>query len=122
MNETGNIKHLISSGIYFSLFAGLGLFSYFLLINFTTIGDISIEVSPVIFVLFFILAFNILGFSILRLSTLINTRYPRYMDNKWKIAALYLLTALMLLVINYGIIVSAKLLSGANRPFIFPNG
>ncbi|MGL4293069.1 MAG: sensor histidine kinase [Bacteroidales bacterium] len=110
------------TGLYALLFAGLGVFSYLLLMNFTTLGDISNVASSVAFIAFFIFAFNVVGFSTLWLSSWINTRYPRYVGNRWKIGALYLIVALLLLSLNYGILVSAKLLAGSNRPFIFPNG
>ena len=107
--------------LYALLFAGLGVFSYLLLVNYTALGAYGVY-SSVGFVLFLILAFNILGFSTIWLSSWMNARYPRYLTNRWKIGGLYLWVALMLLILNYGVLVFAKLLAGSERPFLFPNG
>ncbi|MEG1378204.1 MAG: histidine kinase [Bacteroidales bacterium] len=107
--------------LYALLFSGLGIFSYLLLVNSVNI-QLKESVSSFGFVAFFIIAFNILGFSTLSLSSWINRYYPRYLNSRWKISGLYLLVAFMLLLLNYSVLVSAKLLAGSHQPFLFPNG
>ena len=107
--------------MYSLLFSGLGVFSYLLLVNSVDI-QVKESVSTIGFIAFFIIAFNVLGFSTLSLSSWINRYYPRYLNSRWKISGLYLLVALMLLLLNYSVLVSAKLLAGAQQPFLFPNG
>lgn len=107
--------------MYSLLFSGLGAFSYLLLVNSVDI-QVKESVSTIGFIAFFIIAFNVLGFSTLSLSSWINRYYPRYLNSRWKISGLYLLVALMLLLLNYSVLVSAKLLAGAQQPFLFPNG
>lgn len=109
--------------IYMVLFSGLGAFSYLLLINYTNINeDISEVLHSVGAVAFFIVAFNILGYSTIRLSSWINNQYSRYVAGRWKIAVVYAVVTVMLLLLNYGLLVAAKLLIGATHPFTFPNG
>lgn len=108
---------------YTALFTGLGIFSYLLLVNFTHLPDsVADEISSVGIVLFFILTFNLLGYATLHISTWINQLYARNLRNRWKIIATYLGVVLTFLLLNYSLLVVAKLLMQASQPFVFPNG
>lgn len=106
----------LSYALIFSLF---GLLVYVLLAVST---ELPMDVERVITYaggyLFFVTAFNLVGFATLRLSDWIG----RYVMYRWKMGLLYACVALILLFINYGLLVIAKFLVGANEPFIFPNG
>lgn len=108
---------------YGLLFSGLGTFSHLLLVNYT---DLSLEAAETLYsvkaFVFFVVAFNILGYSTLWLSSWINNQYSRNIKKRGKIILLYTAVILMLFLINYGLIVIAKLLVGAAYPYTFPNG
>lgn len=113
----------VNNILYGILFTGLGLFSYLLMVNYTNLPMYITEaLQSVGAALFVILAFNILGFSTISLSSWINNQYTHYLTRRWKLVAIYSAVTVMLFVINYGLLVSAKLLVGAARPLIFPNG
>lgn len=118
-----NMNTKLTSLLYVALFSGLGLFSYLLLVNFT---NLSHEIPNFLFsvgaVVFFVVALNIMGYSTIRLSAWINNQYSQHITRRGKIVAIYSAVTLMLLLINYGLLVSAKLLIGSAEPFIFPNG
>lgn len=109
--------------LYGLLFTGLGSFSYLLLINYS---ELTPQVANVINskggFLFFILAFNILGFSTLRLSSWMNNQYTLNIRKRWKIVAIYIAVVILFLLLNYSLLVMAKLLAGTNSVFTFPNG
>ncbi|MEG2849806.1 MAG: histidine kinase, partial [Bacteroidales bacterium] len=66
--------------LYSILFSGLGIFSYLLLITYANL-PVNIsgkQISPIGILLFFIITFNVLGYSIIRLSSWINGRYSLY--------------------------------------------
>lgn len=108
---------------YGLLFSGLGTFSYMLLVNYTNLSREATEtLYSVKAFLFFIVAFNILGYSTLRLSSWINNQYSRNIKKRGKIILLYTAVILMLFLLNYGLLVMAKLLVGAAHPYTFPNG
>lgn len=108
---------------YGLLFSGLGTFSYILLVNYTNLSREATEtLYSVKAFLFFIVAFNILGYSTLRLSSWINNQYSRNIKKRGKIILLYTAVILMLFLLNYGLLVIAKLLVGAAQPYTFPNG
>lgn len=102
---------------------GLGAFSYLLLINYT---ELTPQVANVIDskggFLFFIVAFNILVFSTLRLSSWMNNQYTLHIRKRWKIVAIYMAVIFLFLLLNYSLLVVAKLLAGASSAFTFPNG
>ncbi|MEG2646355.1 MAG: histidine kinase, partial [Mucinivorans sp.] len=69
-----NVK--LNSLVYPALFSGLGLFSYLLLVNYTNMTPQMMEaLFSVGAVLFFVVAFNVVGYSLLRLSSWINNQY-----------------------------------------------
>ena len=105
--------------IYGILFSGLGAFSYFLLVDYT---NLSPHIADALYsrgaFIYFILAFNVLGYATLRLSSWINTQYAVNMRSRWKIPVIYLAGMSLFLLLNYGLLVSAKILAGAIRsPF-----
>lgn len=105
------------------LFSGLGVFSYLLLVNYTNLPQRAPEIFySVGACLFFIAAFNLVGYATIRLSAWINSQYTRNFKKKWKVIAVYIAVMFSFLLLNYGLLVTAKLLAGASHPFTFPNG
>lgn len=109
--------------LYVALFSGLGVFSFLLLINYATFPD---EVADVFHsagtLTFFILAFNVLGYATMRLSTWMDNQYALNLHRRWKLISVYMVVMGMFFLLNYGLLITAKLLAGAVRPFVFPNG
>ena len=95
--------------LYGLLFSGLGVFSYLLLY------------SKGAFI-FFISAFNILGYSTLRLSSWLNNQYALNLRKRWKIITIYIAVTLLFFLLNYSLLIIGKLLVGSYNIFIFPNG
>ena len=69
---------------------------------------------------FFILAFNVLGYTTLHLSSWINNQYA--VGSRWKMPVVYVAVMLLYLLLNYGLLVFAKILAGAVNLFTFVNG
>lgn len=116
-----NIK--LNHLLYTTLFSGLGVFSFFLLANYPVFSDRVLEaLYPVGTLLFFILAFNLLGYSTIRLSTWVDNQYSMNIHRRWKLIFVYTVVMLMFFFLNYGLLVAAKLLVGAAHPLVFPNG
>ncbi|WP_455638304.1 sensor histidine kinase [Parabacteroides sp.] len=109
--------------LYSLLFSGLGVFSYLLLVSYTELSDRAADAlySNVAF-LYFIAAFNVLGYSMLRLTAWINMQYSLNAPRRWKLLSMYAGGMLLLLLLNYGLLVIAKYLAGLSVPFLFPNG
>ncbi|WP_298550807.1 histidine kinase [uncultured Parabacteroides sp.] len=109
--------------LYGLLFSGLGAFSYLLLVNYT---ELSAHVADVLYskgaFVFFIAAFNVLGYSTLRISSWMNSQYALNIRKRWKIVSIYAVVMLLFLLLNYSLLVVAKILVGMNDPLIFPNG
>ncbi|MGL4519075.1 MAG: sensor histidine kinase [Phocaeicola sp.] len=105
---------------YILLFSTLGVLAYLLLANSTNLkaADTTLLHEFAWGYLFFIAAFNGMGFLIIRLSQWISG----YMMQRWKMLLLYSCVATLLLTANYGLLVLAKLLVGIAHPFSFPNG
>ena len=82
--------------LYGLLFSGLGHFSYLLLANYS---DLSPHVADMLFskvlFIFFITAFNILGYSTLRLSSWLNSQYALNIRKRWKIITIYIAVTLL---------------------------
>ncbi|WP_106831557.1 sensor histidine kinase [Parabacteroides pacaensis] len=104
--------------IYTLLFSGLGAFSYSLLSNYT---DVSSRVAEALYsrgaLLFMIVAFNLLGYSTLRLSEWLNNQYQQNIYRKWKICSVYIAVSLLFLSLNYSLFIMARLLAGADHIF-----
>lgn len=109
--------------LYGLLFSGLGTFSYLLLAN---NAELTPQVADVLnsnrTFLYFIAAFNAMGFSTIRLSNWMNRQYALNIRRRWKIVAIYVIVMLSFLLLNYSLLVVAKLLVGSDSPFFFPNG
>ncbi|WP_455672800.1 sensor histidine kinase [Phocaeicola sp.] len=110
--------------LYGLLFSGLGVFSYLLLVNYT---ELSPQVTNILYskgtFIFFIAAFNVLGFSTLRLSSWLNDQYAVNIRQRWKIIAIYIAVTLLFLLLNYSLLAVGKLLVGSANIFtFFPNG
>lgn len=101
-----------SNLIYGILFSGLGAFSYFLLVNYTNLTP---RIADALYsrgaFIFFILAFNVLGYAMLRLSSWVNTQYAVNLRSRWKIPVIYLVVMLLFLLLNYSLLVCAKILA-----------
>lgn len=113
------MKKQPSKLLYPLLFSGLGVFSCLLLLGAVNLPD---SASSVALVLFFVLAFNILGYVTLSLSSWINVQYPMYIRRRWRIVVIYGSVTLLLMMLNYGLLVAAKFVMGAVHPWTFPNG
>lgn len=102
-----------------ALFSGLGAFSYFLLVNYTSLAP---HIADALYsnggIIFFILVFNVLGYATLHLCAWIHTQYAVNLRSRWKIPVIYLTVMLLFLLLNYGLLVSAKLLAGTSSPLI----
>lgn len=109
--------------LYSALFSGLGVFSFLLLANHSDLAPkVTDALHSVGAFLFFIAAFNILGHITIRLTSWVNSQYSRSLPHSWKVISIYLLVALLFFLVNYGLLVMAKLIVGAAHPFTFPNG
>lgn len=108
---------------YITLFSGLGIFSFLLLVNYSTfteqVADVFYSVSTLVF---FIVAFNVLGYATIRLSSWVDNQYSLNLHSRWKLIIVYIGVMGMFFLLNYSLMVTAKLLVGASHPFIFPNG
>lgn len=109
--------------LYGVLFSGLGGFSYLLLVNYT---DLPSRVVDALYstgaFLFFIVVFNLLGYFTIKVSSWVNNQYALNIRSRWKIISIYVMVMLMFLLLNYSLLVVAKLLVGASHPFTFLNG
>ena len=75
---------------YSALFSGLGVFSFFLLANYAELSDrVSDALYSVGMFLFFILAFNLLGYSTIRLTTWVDNQYSVNIHRRWKLIFIY---------------------------------
>ncbi|MGL5683080.1 MAG: sensor histidine kinase [Marinifilaceae bacterium] len=105
------------------LFSGLGLFAYYLLVNFAHFpGGVQQQLSSITSILFFVGALNILGFATMRLGSWLHYQYALSLKKRNRISFIYIGVAFLLLVLNYGLIVCAKLLVGSAAPLTFPHG
>lgn len=116
-----NVK--LNNLLYIALFSGLGVFSFLLLVNYTTFSE---QLSDVVYSIgtlgFFMVAFNVLGYATMQLSSWVDNQYSLNLHRRWKLIAIYLVVMGMFFLLNYGLMVAAKLLIGASHPFVFPNG
>lgn len=114
---------LKESLLYTILFSGLGIFSFLLLVNHSQLSErVSDTVSSLGALIFCLIAFNLLGYCTLRISSWVDRQYALHIRNRWKILVVYTSVMLLFLLVNYSLLVSAKLLVGAAHPFTFLNG
>ena len=71
---------------------------------------------------FVVATFNILGYCTLRISSWMNRLYSNNLRWKWKFIAVYIGVMLLFLLLNYGLLVAAKLMGRAENPFTFQIG
>ena len=109
--------------LYSLLFSGLGIFSFLLLANYTNLTPQVTNTihTPGAFV-FVVATFNILGYCTLRISSWMNRLYSNNLRWKWKFIAVYIGVMLLFLLLNYGLLVAAKLMGRAENPFTFQIG
>jgi len=78
--------------LYSGLFSGLGIFSFFLLVNYTGLPD---RIAEALYstgaCLFFIAIFNVLGYFTLRVSSWLNIQYALNVKSRTKIIFIYAL-------------------------------
>ena len=92
--------------IYTALFTGLGIFSYLLLSAYTHIPErLPDDISSGAICLFFIIAFNFLGFSTIQIYSWVNLQYSRNINKRWHIMGVYLMVMLMFLLLHYSFLV-----------------
>ena len=88
--------------LYGLLFSGLGVFSYLLLANYS---ELSPQVADILYskgaFIFFVTAFNVLGYSTLRLSSWLNNQYALNLRRRWKIILIYIAVTLLFFLLNY---------------------
>lgn len=107
--------------LYTLLFSSLGLFSFLLLVYYTDIAQKIAESSNSIgIIVIYLLSFNIAGFAIIKLSSWINNQYAHNINNRWKILGVYITVMLILLLLNYGLLVSVKIVANMANPLLFP--
>ena len=105
-----NVK--LNTLLYVVLFSGLGIFSFLLLINYATFSDRVADILHSVSTLgFFILAFNVLGYTTIRLSSWIDNQYALNLHRCWKLVSVYMVVMGMFFLLNYGLMVTAKLLA-----------
>lgn len=106
--------------LYSLLFSGLGVFSFLLLANYTNLTPQVTNTIHTPGAFFFVVAtFNILGYCTLRISSWMNRLYSNNLRWKWKFIAVYISVMLLFLLLNYGLLVAAKLIGRAENPFTF---
>lgn len=106
-----------------ALFSGLGVFSYLLLVYYTDLSDVVSEALKSIgSVIYFIVAFNLVGYATVKLCEWLNNQYVANIRKRWKMIAVYMTVMLLFLLLNYGLLVMAKLLAGVDEPFRFSSG
>lgn len=99
------------------IFIGLGLFSYYLIVNFT---DFSPRVAGILYsrgaLVYTVIAFTLLGFATIQISEWVNNRYIQpsegHRRSQWRFAAANIIVAALFLALNYSLCVLAKILAG----------
>lgn len=103
---------------YSLLFSGLGLFSYFLIVNYR---DFPQQVADVLYswkaLLVTLLAFNLGGYFTLWMSEWVNRQYIVNTSWRRKTGVLYITVILLFLALNYGLFVTVKILADVKPVF-----
>ncbi|MGN1219804.1 MAG: sensor histidine kinase [Candidatus Cryptobacteroides sp.] len=104
------------------VFAGLGLFSYTLIINFSEfypdIADILHSGEALVYT---ILAFIVVGYSALMMVQSMSRQYLIKAVGKFPLYAAHLLAGMLVLLINYSLLVFAKILADVSPVYCFSN-
>ncbi|MGN0229789.1 MAG: sensor histidine kinase [Muribaculaceae bacterium] len=94
------------------IFAGLGLFSYYLIVNFT---DISPQVAYVLYshgaLIYTVIVFSLLGVATTSISEWVNSRYIQKTEMRWHFMLINLLVATLFFGLNYSMCIVAKILA-----------
>ncbi|MGM9709778.1 MAG: sensor histidine kinase [Prevotella sp.] len=102
------------------IFTGLGLFSYYLIVNFT---DFPPEVREILYsrgaLIYTAIAFTLLGFVTIHISEWVNSRYMQKTAGQWHFTAANFLVASLVLALNYGLCVIAKALADISPAWSF---
>lgn len=108
---------------YPAIFSSLGVLAYLLLVNFSNlpIND-SRALSYVWGYLYFITIFNLIGFLLIKFSNWISEKIEIYRIKQWRVVMLYSFVAVLLFLLNYALLATAKMIAGVNEPFLFVNG
>lgn len=105
---------------YSALFSGLGVFSFFLLANYAELSDrVSDALYSVGMFLFFILAFNLLGYSTIRLTTWVDNQYSVNIHRRWKLIFIYTMVMLMFFSAQLWIVGNCQILGRCFTSFCF---
>lgn len=108
---------------YPAIFSSLGVLAYLLLVNFSNlpIKD-SAALSFVWGYLYFIAVFNLIGFLLIKFSQWISEKMEIYRIKQWRVVMLYSFVAVLLFLLNYTLLATAKMIAGVEQPFLFVNG
>lgn len=122
MKRTGcDMNMKLNTLLYVALFSGLGVFSFLLLINYATFPDKVADVFHSAGTLaFFILAFNVLGYATMRLSTWMDNQYALNLHRRWKLISVYVVVMGMFFLLNYGLLITANCWRGLPVRLCFP--
>lgn len=105
------------------LYSGLGLFAWLLLAGYTNLSPATENVLKTRWgAIFLIVLFNALGFLTLRISEWLHVQYQLHAPGRWKIVLAVAGVLGMFFLVDYGFLVTGKLLAGSRHPFAFPNG
>lgn len=112
-----------TAALYTVLFSGLGLFSYFLIVNHTDFSPQAMDLlhtwkAPA----FAILAFDLVGYLTFRMSGWVDRLCTASASRKRKAAMFHVAVGLLYLMLNYGLFVVAKALAGVEPYFGFSRG
>lgn len=115
------IKSLRSNIFSGLLFCFLGIAAWMLLSNYRGANEriTAVAESPWA-CLFMVIVFVMLGFMSLRVSSWLTMHYMLKTSSRWKISLAYAAVAAIYLLIDYGFLVSAKLLSDTPQPLSLP--
>ena len=102
--------------MYISILSLLGVFTYVLLVQYT---NLPISLSYLWGYAYSILSFNVVGLSIIRSSQWFE-RKRILSRNKWLTTlTYYAFIAIIFMLLNYGLLIIAKVMAGDKHPFIF---
>lgn len=105
------------------LFSGLGLFAWLLLAGYTNQSPGARAVLGTGWsAVFLIVLFNVSGFLTLRISEWLHAQYLLHAPRRWNIVLAVAGVLFMFFLVDYGFLVTGKLLAGSRHPFSFPNG
>lgn len=100
------------------LFTGLGIFSYWLLADYTELTTYIYETTTFVGALATtVILFNIFGFSVLFFSNWLMAGYPLYYVSKSRLTLNYVIVGAVLLAMNFAIFFCLKFIGGSETVF-----